>query len=181
MPEGSTGSPFSYEVAIDSPSRESIEIEDPLLRKWRNIARVNKKLHEGARGYFKNLADLSVISAVLLGSTGGLINIMLGILDESRFGLAVDVGQIVLGATSLVSAGIISCSKQLGWETKHQLHEEYSARYNEVVRMINTECALVRIESPTFASMADFIKEVHNEITRIEDHAPPVPGFLAAV
>ena len=86
---------------------------------------------------------------------------------------------MVLGVTGLVSAGIMSASKQLGWETKHQLiHEEYTARYSEVVRMINSEETLMRLNDSSYASRGDFIKAVQNELDRIEDHAPPIPGFL---
>ena len=106
------------------------------------------------------------------------MNIFLGIMDDTRFGAVVNLGQVGLGLTSLVSAGIVSLSKQLGWETKHQQHEEFSARYGEISRMISTEVTLTRLQDSTFASMADFIKVVSAEINRVEDHAPPIPGFL---
>ena len=170
----------SIDVGGNSSGSESIEINEPLLKKWRNIARTNKRLHEASRAYFKNLADNSVISAVILGSTGGLMNILLGIIDDTRFDTAINIGQVALGVTSLVSAGIMSVSKQLGWETKHQLHEEYTARYGEISRMISTEATLTRLQDSSFASTADFIKVVSAEINRVEDHAPPIPGFIEA-
>ena len=161
-----------------SSGSESVEIREPLLKKWRDIARTNTRLHAEARAYYKNLADTSLVSAIVLGSTGGLMNIFLGIMDDTRFGAVVNLGQVGLGLTSLVSAGIVSLSKQLGWETKHQQHEEFSARYGEISRMISTEVTLTRLQDSTFASMADFIKVVSAEINRVEDHAPPIPGFL---
>ena len=169
---------ISHAIEIESPpSRESIEIQEPLLLKWRGIARSNKRLHEAARAHFKAYADTSLISAVVLGSAGGLMNILLGVIDTD-FDMAINLGQVVLGVTGLVSAGIMSASKQLGWETKHQLHEEYTARYSEVVRMINSEETLTRLNDSSYASRGDFIKAVQNELDRIEDHAPPIPGFL---
>ena len=161
-----------------SSASESIEVQEPLLKKWRNIARTNTRLHAEARAYYKNLADSSLVSAVVIGSTGGLMNIFLGVVDDTQFDTAVNVGQVVLGVTGLLSAGIMSLSKQLGWETKHQLHEEYAARYGEISRMISTEVTLTRLQDSSFASMAEFIKTVSAEINRVEDHAPPIPGFL---
>ena len=170
---------ISHAVDIESapPRRESIEIQEPLLLKWRGIARSNKRLHEAARSHFKSLADSSTISAVVLGSAGGLMNILLGVID-TQYDTAINIGQVVLGVTGLISAGIMSTSKQLGWETKHQMHEEYTARYSEVVRMINSEETLSRLNDSSYASRGDFIKAVQNELDRIEDHAPPIPGFL---
>ena len=168
--------PIDVESGTDT-DRESLEIREPILLKWRSVAKSNKRLHEAARAYYKGLADSSMLSAVVLGSMGGALNIVLGLI-EPDFHVAINIGQVVLGVSGLVSAGIVSTAKQLGWESKHQLHEEYTARYSEVVRMINTEEALMRLHDSSFASMADFIKTVQNELNRIEDHAPPIPGFL---
>ena len=107
-------------IDIAEPRRESIEIKEPLLYKWRGIARDNKRLHEAARSYYKGLADASMISAVVLGSTGGLMNILLGVIDPN-LEAAINIGQIVLGVTGLVSAGIVSVANQLGWAQKNDI------------------------------------------------------------
>ena len=166
----------SHPIEIEA-RRVSIEISEPLLFKWRVLARDNKRLHEEARAYYKNLADSSTIAAVVLGSTGGLMNILLGVID-TQFSETINIGQVVLGVTGLISAGIVSLANQLGWHQKHQLHEEYTSRYSEVVRMINSEETLFRLEDSTFASRADFIKVIQAELDRIEDHAPPIPGAI---
>jgi len=36
----------------------------------------------------------------------------------------------------------------------------------------------MRLNDSTYASRGDFIKQVQAELDRIEDHAPPIPGFL---
>lgn len=167
----------SHPIDVETPKRDSIEIREPLLFKWRAIARSNKRLHEAARGYYKNLADYSIVSAVALGSAGGLLNILLGVID-TELEPVINIGQVVLGATALLSAGIVSVSNQLAWPQKHQLHEEYTARYSEVVRMINSEETLSRLNDSSYASRGDFIRVVQTELDRIEDHAPPIPGFL---
>ena len=154
-----------------------IDIDEPLLTRWRNTARQNKRLHEAARSYHKTLSDNSLVSAVSLGVVGGILNICLGIVDN-RYQSVINIGQVVLGSTSLVSAGIISISNQLGWPQKHQLHEEYSARYGELCRMINSEEILVRMHDSTYASRGDFIRTVKSELDRIEDHAPPIPASV---
>ena len=169
---------ISHEIDVGTQTRrESIEIKEPLLYKWRGVARDNKRLHGAARSYYKSLADTSIISAVVLGSTGGLMNILLGVIDP-KLEAAINIGQIALGVTGLVSAGIVSVSNQLGWTQKHQLHEEYTARFSEVVRMINSEETLFHLNDSSYASRGDFIRTVKAELDRIEDHAPPIPGFL---
>lgn len=159
--------------------RVSIDIEEPLFTKWRDIARSNKRLHEASRAHYKRLADTSAIASIVLGIVGGLLNVVLGVIDTPLVaGSAVNIGQIVLGATGLVSTGILSVSKQLGWEQKHHLHEEYTARYSELARMINSESVLIRYRDGTYASVGDLIRALKSELDRIEDHAPPIPGFL---
>ena len=173
----------SHPIEIDAEQnsrRESIEIREPLLYKWRNVARDNKRLHEASRAYYKSLADTSIITAVVLGSTGSLLNILLGVIPNSTAmpSSVVNVGQVVLGAAGLVSAGIVSIATQLGWTQKNQLHEEYTSRYSEVVRMINSEETLFRLNDSTYASRGDFIRHIQAELNRIEDHAPPVPASI---
>ena len=175
--------PASHPIEIDAEQnsrRESIEIREPLLYKWRNVARDNKRLHEAARAYYKSLADSSIITAVVIGSTGSLLNILLGVVPNSTAlsSSFVNVGQVVLGAAGLVSAGIVSIATQLGWTQKNQLHEEYTSRYSEVVRMINSEETLFRLNDSTYASRGDFIRHIQAELNRIEDHAPPVPASI---
>lgn len=160
-----------------SDRRVSIPLEEPLLSKWRTVARESKRLHDAARSHFKKKADASLISAVVLGSAGGLMNILLGVIDPT-FESVINISQIVLGACSVMSVGIMSTSKQLGWESKVNLHEEYSTRYSEIVRMINTEATLSRLNDSSFASTADFIKTIQAELDRIEDHAPPIPSWI---
>lgn len=159
--------------------RMSIEVSEPLLREWGNIARHNKALHEAARAHFSGRSDASLILAVVLGSAGGLINILLGAVSpEYAAGGAVNVSQVALGFASVVSAAIISASKQLGWETKAHQHGEYASHYGELARLINSERTLALLDDSTFASVGDLIKKVQTELDKIEESAPPVPGFV---
>ena len=162
---------------IETGRSDSIEIKEPLLLKWRTIARNNKRLHEAARSHYKSLADSSLLLSVVLGSTGGMMNVLLGVIDTD-FKTVINTGQVVLGVTGLVATGVVSACKQLGWESKHHMHEEYTSRYSEVVRMINAEETLMKLNNSSYAKKGDFIKAIQNELDRIEDHAPPIPGFL---
>lgn len=157
----------------------SIEVSEPLLREWGSIARHNKALHEAARAHYSGRSDASLITAVVLGSAGGLINILLGAVSpEYSAGAAVNVSQVALGFASVVSAAIISASKQLGWETKAHQHGEYASHYGELARLINSERTLAIMNDSTFASVGDLIKKVQAELDKIEESAPPVPGFI---
>lgn len=161
--------------------RHSVEIniDEPLLLRWRDTARQKARLHERARAYYKNISDNGFIAAVLIGGTGGFMNIMLGFV-EKRYESANNYGQVLLGMTSLISAGLMSTSKHLGWETRTQCHEEYASRYSEIVRMINSEETLIRLNDSSYSSVPAFIRVVKNELDRVEDHEPPIPAFIEA-
>jgi hypothetical protein len=90
----------------------------------------------------------------------------------------VNVSQVVLGFASVASAAIISTAKQLGWETKAQKHGEYASHYGELARLINSERTLALLNDSSFASAGDLIKKVQAELDKIEENAPPVPGFI---
>ena len=102
----------SHAISVETQSRrESIDIQEPLLYKWQGVARDNKRLYDAALAYYKSLADASIISAVVLGSSGGLMHILLGAIDP-KHEAAINISQVVLDATGLVSAGIVSVSNQ---------------------------------------------------------------------
>ena len=119
-----------------------------------------------------------MILTVVLGSAGGLTNMLLGLISP-EFGTLVNIGQVALGALGLFTTGMISIANQLGWAEKAILHEEYAGRYSEVIRMINTEETLYRLNDSTFATRGDFIRQMQAELNRIEDQAPSIPGFLS--
>lgn len=154
-----------------------MEVSEPLLREWGEIARLNKALHEAASAHFSGRSDVSLISAVLLGSAGGLVNILLGAVSAQN-GPVVNVSQVVLGCASVMSAAIISTSKQLGWDSKAHKHAEYAAQYGELARMINSERTLAVLNDSSFASAGDLIKKIQADLDRIEESAPAVPGFI---
>ena len=62
-------------VELPSPRSDSPEA---LLSDWMLFARRNKALHEAARAHYARMSDAGLITAVVLGSAGGLINILLG-------------------------------------------------------------------------------------------------------
>ena len=74
---------------------------------------------------------------------------LLGVIETAA---VINIAQIMLGACGILSAGIISTSKHLGWESKASLHEQYAARYSEIVRTINTEATLRKLDDSSFAS-----------------------------
>ena len=140
------------------------------------LARHNKSLHEAARVHFASRSDAGLITAVVMSSAGGLINILLG--TTSGAGAVINGSQIALGCVSVVSAAIMSLSKQLGWETRAHKHAEYAGHYSELARLISSERALARLNDSSYASVGELIKKVSAELDRIEDNAPPIPSFI---
>ena len=148
-----------------------------LLSEWAGHARQCKRLHEAAASHFSGRSDTGLITAVVLGSAGGVINILLGAVS-AEYGGVINGSQVALGAVSVASAAIMSVSKQLGWDSRAHTHAEYAGHYSELARLITSERALARLNDSTFASVGELIKKVQAELDRIEDGAPPIPEFI---
>ena len=148
-----------------------------LLSEWGGHARQCKRLHEAAASHFSGRSDAGLVTAVVLGSAGGLINILLGAVS-AEYGGVINGSQVALGCVSVASAAIMSVSKQLGWDSRAHTHAEYAGHYSELARLITSERALARLNDSTFASVGELIKKVQAELDRIEDGAPPIPGFI---
>ncbi len=96
-------------VELPSPRSKSPEA---LLSEWMLFAQRNKALHEAARTHYVRMSDAGLITAVVLGNAGGLINILLGAVSaEYGAGAALNIYQVALGFISVVSAAIISAAK----------------------------------------------------------------------
>jgi hypothetical protein len=148
-----------------------------ILNEWMLLARHNKKLHDAAAKYYKLRADICMIYAIILGSTSGLRNIALGSIELISFVL-VNGAQICLGAVGLISAGIVTVSKQLELETNVIQHLEYTVKYSKLHRMIRSELVLLKMNDSSYASTTDFLKTCQNELNRIEELAPSIPLFI---
>jgi hypothetical protein len=150
-----------------------------LLGEWMSLARQSKRLHEAAATHFSGRSDAGLVTAVVLGSAGGLLNILLGAVSaEYGGGAAVNISQVALGCVGVASAAIMSLSKQLGWETRAHAHAEYASHYGELARLISSERTLSKLNDSSFASVGDLIKKVSADLDHIEDGAPPIPGFV---
>ena len=92
-----------------------METTENLLNDWMKLAKHNKQLHEASAAYYKKFAEISILSSIILGSTGSILNIVLGALDPFS-SVIVNVAQITLGASGLVATAIITASKQFELE-----------------------------------------------------------------
>lgn len=155
-----------------SSDRVSIEIENPLLLRWRELSRKQRHLHGKAYRYFKAKYDFSVYSNVLLTLLVGCTNIVFGVQNIGDYGVAVTVS----GCLSLVAGAISSLAGAMRWSERYNKHDELSTRYGELLREINTESFLTStMDDGVFRDMSEFIRHVSSEITRLEDRAPQVP------
>ena len=161
---------------MSEPSTPQSDSPEQLLSGWMVFARRNKALHEAAKAHFSRWSDTGLITAVVMGSAGGLVNILLG--STSGTGAVINGSQIALGIVSVFSAAIMSLSKQLGWESRAHTHAEYAGHYSELARLISSERALARLNDSSFASVGDLIKKVSAELDRIEDNAPSIPSLI---
>ena len=153
-----------------------ITIDNELLAKWRDVSRVNKRLHHRAWRQFKRYSDTTTVACIILSLGSAVVNLAYG-LD----GAHVSAPQLASGCLALVVGSLTSLASSLDWRTKATLHEEYSARFSELVREINTEAVLSReFDDGVFRSTQEFIRHVSAELTRLEDHAPSIPNLPPA-
>ena len=108
---------------MSEPSTPQSDSPEQLLSGWMVLAWRNKALPEAAKAHFSSWSDTGLITAVVMGSAGGLVNILLG--STSGTGAVINESQIALGIVSVFSAAIMSSSKQLGWESLAHTHAEY--------------------------------------------------------
>lgn len=157
--------------SLDAP----VDIENGLLVKWRRNSKIQKRLHNATRRLYKIMSDTTTISGVVLSLSVGFINIVygVGITTESA-----STPSIAAGCISLVSSSIVALSMAMQWNTKSVLHDEYASRYSEMVREINTESMLSRLEDGKFRNQAEFIKHVSGMFDLLEIHAPPIPRLI---
>jgi hypothetical protein len=71
-----------------------------LLNEWMVLARYNRRVHDESTGYFRNWADASMISSIVLGSTSSLLNVVLGAINPAHL-VIVKMSQIILGLVGL--------------------------------------------------------------------------------
>jgi hypothetical protein len=149
------------------------ETTESVLNTWMVLARRNKKLHHDASAYFKKMAEASMVTALVLWASSGLLNVVLGVLDPTT--LLINVAQIVLGMTGLSTTIIVQVAKQLELDANNLHHNEAALKYGELHRMIRSGMVLLRRNDSSYASVEDFLKQCQNELNRIEETAPAVP------
>ncbi len=146
-----------------------------LLAEWMHLAKDSKTMQEEAANFYKMWADTCMLTGIILSSAGGGLNIILGSVDPLAFVFA----QIGLGVVVLTSTAIITISKQLKLEELVIKHQEYSARFDDLHRVIQAELVLLRMNDSSYASREDFLKIIENELSKFQDATPSPPGFIA--
>ena len=147
-----------------------------LLAEWMHLAKDSKTMHEEAANFYKMWSDTCMLTGIILSSAGGGLNIILGSVDPLAFVFA----QIGLGVVVLTSTGILTASKQLKLDECVIKHQEYSARFKSLHRtFIQSELVLLRVNDSSYASREDFLKFIENELSKIQDSAPCLLGFIA--
>ena len=93
-------------LKMSSPEAQT----EGLLNEWMVLARHNRRVHDEAASYFRNWADASMISSIVLGSNSSLLNVVLGAINPANL-VIVNISQICLGLTGLSATVILTLSK----------------------------------------------------------------------
>ena len=95
-----------------------------------------------------------MLTGIILSTAGGGLNILLGSVDSLAFVFA----QIGLGVVVLTITAIITISKQLKLDELVIKHKEYSAKFDDLHRVIQAALVLLRMNDTSYASREDFLK-----------------------
>ena len=132
------------------------------------LAKQNKRLQEASAAYYKKFADISMLTAIVMGSTGSILNNVLGAIDPLSFVL-INIAQITLGCTGLISTAVVWASKQLELEANTLHHLERASKYGELHRTIRSELILIHSNDSSYASKTDFLQHIEHELDHIEE------------
>jgi hypothetical protein len=152
-----------------------IEIGNPLLERWRKNARDLNRKHTASYVMFKRRSDFALFLTIALSLGVGCLNLIYGI--GQTLGPAT-VPAVISGCLSLFSGSVAAISSGFEWQIKSVRHEDYSSRYAEVVRDINTEYTLRHLHDAEYASEGDFIRHMSTEMNRLEENAPMIPRTI---
>ncbi len=70
-------------ICVRSAKMSSPETTESVLNAWMVLAYRNKKLDHDSSAYFKRAAEASMVTALVLGASSGLLNVVLGVLDPT--------------------------------------------------------------------------------------------------
>jgi hypothetical protein len=102
------------------------------------MARHNKRLHEATDVDCKKFVDISIMNAIVMGSTGLILNIILGAINPINFVL-VNVAQFLLRTIGSIATAIVTASKQLELEANTLHHLEHASKCGQLHRTIPVE------------------------------------------
>jgi hypothetical protein len=156
-------------------SEAAVHIENPLLEKWRAHAKKFKRLHGASNSFFKGSADMALFTTVAVSLGVGCLNLAYGIGQPSS---TAGIPAIVSGCLSLLIGSVAAVNRGLEWPSKAERHNDYSSRFVEVVRDINTECTLRHLNNAKHTSEGDFIRHTSNVMSRLEENAPNIPECI---
>ena len=71
-----------------------------------------------------------MVSALVLGASSGLLNVVLGVLDPTT--VLINVAHIVLGMTGLSATTIVQVAKQLELDANNLHYNEAALKYGEL-------------------------------------------------
>jgi hypothetical protein len=160
-----------------SESEAAVQIENPLLEKWRAHEKRLKRLrlHGASYSLFKGRADMALFTTVALSLGVGCLNLTYGIGQPSA---TTEIPAIVSGCLSLLSGSVAAVNRGFEWPNKAERHNDFSSRFGEVVWDINTECTLRHPNYVKFNLEGDFIRHTGNVMSRLEENAPNIPGCI---
>jgi hypothetical protein len=107
---GARRSPYIWCLCIGM-STPDLEMNESLITPWMLLARRNEKFHQDSAVYYKRTAEASMLTALVLGASSGLLNAVLGLVDPST--ILINVPQVVIGMTGLTASIIVQVAKQL--------------------------------------------------------------------
>lgn len=150
-----------------------------ILQDWYKRSKDASWLHGSSFRYFRLMNHGFMIPIILLSSASGAINLAVGSTGGSCAAEGgVNALQIIIGVMSMATAAGSAIYNFMKIPERQERHDMFSYQYDKLAREILVESTLLETDSQNFVSLGVLLRNAQEEIDRLGEKAPPIPGSI---
>jgi hypothetical protein len=150
-----------------------------ILQDWYKRSKDASWLHGSSFRYFRFMNHSFMIPIILLSSASGAINLAVGSTGGSCAAEGgVNALQIIIGVMSMATAAGSAIYNFMKIPERQERHDMFSYQYDKLAREILVESTLLETDSQNFVSLGVLLRNAQEEMDRLGEKAPPVPGLI---
>lgn len=154
-------------------TRQSCDHARKTLLVWRERSAELAHLHDGARQYYRAVADVLSISAMTLSAISSSAAVFNGVSTLSS------VITISMGGIGVLSTILISMNAFIAPGVLQQAHDDCQKKYSKMTRDITVHMHLERTGTDqVFINIHQFMRYMQNNFDDLEDQAPSIPAVI---